>query len=56
MKNQFRIETSPDPINFREAVSILYVDNKFIDPSRIKNTAFDDFNDKSLKKFSFFLK
>ena len=48
LKNQFRIKNLPDPISIGEPVSKQYVDNKFVDPSIIKNTAPVDFNDKSL--------
>ena len=46
MKNQFRIKNSPDPISKRdEAASKNCVDNKFNDPSVIKNIDHFDFND-----------
>ena len=47
LKNQFRIKNLPDPISIGEPVSKQYVDNKFNDPSIIKNTAHVDFNDKN---------
>ena len=48
MKNQNRIENFPDPISIRETASKNYVDNKFNDPSILKNTDRVDFNDKNL--------
>ena len=53
LKNQFRIKNLPDPISNGEPVSKQYVDNKFNDPSIIKNTAHVDFNDKNLDNVSF---
>ena len=47
-KNQYRIKNLPDPISIREASSKKYVDNKFKDPSILKNTTHVDFNDKNL--------
>ena len=47
LKNQFRIKNLPDPISNGEPVSKQYVDDKFNDPSIIKNTAHVDFNDKN---------
>ena len=48
LKNQFRIQNLPDPISIRESASKSYVDNKFNDPSIMKNTYHVDFNDKNL--------
>ena len=48
LKNQFKIENLPDPVSIREAASKNYVDNKFNDPSIIKNSDHVDFNDKDL--------
>ena len=48
LKNQFRIEHLPDPVGIREPVSKNYVDNKYNDPSIIKNTTHVDFSDKNL--------
>ena len=48
LRNQYRIKNLLDPISIREAASKNYVDNKFNDPSTIKNTAHVDFNDKNL--------
>ena len=45
LKNLFRIENLPHPISMREAFSKFYVDNKFNDPSTIKNTSHIDLND-----------
>ena len=53
MKNQFRIKYLPDPISIREAPSRKYVDNKFNDPCKMKNTAHVDFNDKNFHKVRF---
>ena len=53
MKSQLRIKNLPDPISIREAASKYYVDNKFNDPSIIKNTAHVDFNDKNLDNVRF---
>ena len=44
-KNQYRIKNLPDP---REAPSKIYVDNLFSDPSKIKNTAHIDLNDRNI--------
>ena len=53
LKNQYRIKNLPDPISIGEPVSKQYVDNKFNDPSIIKNTAHVDFNDKNLDNVRF---
>ena len=53
LKNQYRIKNLPDPISNGEPVSKQYVDNKFNDPSIIKNTAHVDFNDKNLDNVRF---
>ena len=53
MKNQFRIKNLPDPISIKEAATKKYVDNKFNDPSIIKNTTHVDFNDKNLDNVRF---
>ena len=47
-KNQFWIKNLPDPISIREAPSKNYVDNKFNEPSIIKNTTHVEFSDKNL--------
>ena len=47
LKIQFRNKSLLDPINIKEAASRKYVDNKFNDPSIIKNTAHVEFADKN---------
>ena len=49
LKIQYRIKNLPDPRSIREAASKNYVDNKFNDPSLIKNTDDVDFKDENLK-------
>ena len=53
LKNQLRIKNLPDPISIGEPVSKQYLDNKFNDPSIIKNTSHVDFNDKNLDNVRF---
>ena len=53
LENQFRIKNILDRISIGEAASKIYVDNKFNDPSIIKNTAHVDFNDKNLDNVRF---
>ena len=53
MKSQFTFKNSKYPISITNACSKSYVENKFIDRSRIKNTARVDFNDKSLNNVRF---
>ena len=53
LKNQNKIENLPDPISIQEAGSKNYVDNKFIDPTIIKNTSDIDVNDKSITNVRF---
>ena len=48
LKNQFRIKHLPDPVSEREPVSKNFVDNKFNDPSIIKNSAHTDLNDRNV--------
>ena len=48
LKNQYRTKHLPNPISIREAASKKYVDNKFNNPSIIKNTDHVDFNDKDI--------
>ena len=48
LKNQFSIKNLPDPISIREPASKNYVDNKFNDPSIIKNTEHIDLNDRNI--------
>ena len=50
LKNHFRFETLPDPIDIREACCKNCVDDLFNTPSIIKNTTHVDFNDKNLNK------
>ena len=47
------MKTLPHPIIIREAASKSYVDNKYNDPSIIKNTCLVDFNDKTLNSVRF---
>ena len=47
-KNQYRIKNLPDPISIREAASKNFVDNKFSDPSIIKNTEHVDLNGRNI--------
>ena len=53
MKNQNRNNKLPDPKNIREAASKIYVDNKFNEPSIIKNSTQVDFKDKNLDNVRF---
>ena len=53
LKNQFRIKNLPDPISIREAASKNYVDNKFNDPSILKNTEHLDLNDRNITNVRF---
>ena len=39
LKNQYRVKKLPDSVSVRKAWSKKYVDNKFNDPSRIKNNS-----------------
>ena len=52
-EGRYRIKSLPNPISIREAASKKYVDNKFIDPTILKNTAHVDFNDKNLNNVRF---
>ena len=49
--NHYRIKNLRDPVG--KAVSKLYVDNKYNDPSLLKNTAHVDFNYKTLDNLTF---
>ena len=53
LKNQYRIKNLPDPISIREAASKNYVDNKFNDPSILKNTEHIDLNDRNFTNARF---
>ena len=53
LKNQYRIKNLPDPISIREAASKNYVDNKFNDPSIIRNNAHIDLNDRNITNARF---
>ena len=53
LKNQFRIKNLPDTISIGEPVSKSYVDNKFNDPSIIKNTAHLALNDRNITNARF---
>ena len=53
LKNQYRIKNLPDPINIGDPVSKNYVDNKFNDPSIIKNTEHIDLNDRNITNARF---
>ena len=53
LKNQYRIKNLPDPISIGEPVSKSYVDNKFKDPSIIKNTEHIDLNDRNITNARF---
>ena len=53
LKNQYRIKNLPDPISIGEPVSKNCVDNKFNDPSILKNTEHIDLNDRNLTNARF---
>ena len=53
LKNQYRIKNLPDPISIGEAVSKNYVDNKFSDPSILKNNAQIDLKDSNITNARF---
>ena len=53
LKNRYRIKNLPDPISIQETASKNYVDNKFNDPSIIRNNTHVDFNDKNLDNLRF---
>ena len=53
LKNEYRIKNLPDPISIRETASKNYVDNKFNEPSIIKNNAHIDLNDRNITNARF---
>ena len=53
LKNQYRIKNLPDPISNAERVSKKYVDNKFNDPSILKNTSHIDLNHRNFTNVRF---
>ena len=53
LKNQYIIKNLPDPISIGEPVSKNYVDNKFNDPTILKNSAHIDLNDKNITNAKF---
>ena len=53
LRNQYRIKNLPDPISIREPATKNCVDNKFNDPSIIRNTAHIDLNDKNITNARF---
>ena len=55
LKIHFRIKNLQDPFIIREPASKKYVDNKFNDPGKIKNTEhIIDLNDKNITNARFF--
>ena len=53
MKNQYKVKNLLIPLDDKEAASNVYVDNRFNDPSILKNTGHVHFNDKILKNVRF---
>ena len=53
LKTQYKIKKLPDPTNLQDAYSKNYVDNKFNDPSIIKNNAHIDLNDRNITNARF---
>ena len=53
LKGQYRIKNLKDPFSIRLACSKNYVDDKFNDPSIIKNIDHVDFNDENLVNVRF---
>ena len=52
-KNQFRIKNIPYPSSIGEPASKMYAANKFNDPSKIRNFAHVDLDDKNLDNVCF---
>ena len=53
LKNQIRMKNLPKPINIREVVSKIYVDNLFNDSSIVKNNASIDLDDRNITNARF---
>ena len=53
LKIQYKIKNLTDPTNLQDACSKNYVDNKFNDPSIIKNNAHIDLNDRNITNARF---
>ena len=53
LKNQFRFKILPDSLSTREAASKIFADDKYIDPSIIKNTEHIDLNDRKITNVRF---
>ena len=53
LKNQYKIKNLPDPTDIQDACRKQYVDNKFNNPSIIKNTAHIDLNGKKITNARF---
>ena len=53
LKNQYKIKHLPDPTDIQDACRKQYVDNKFNNPSIIKNTAHIDLNGKKVTNARF---
>ena len=53
LKNEYRIKNLPYPTEIQDACSKNYVDNKFNDPSIVKNNAHIDLNDRNITNCRF---
>ena len=53
LKNQYKIKNLPDPTNLQDACIKSYVDNKFNDPSIIKDNAHIDLSDRNFTNARF---
>ena len=53
LKNRYRNKNIPDPTEKQDACTTKYVDNKFNDPSMIKNSAYIDLNDRNITNARF---